>query len=315
LGDIPITDIYVLTNNEEGTNCYDMAICILKEPVKYEREIVPGVGLDELNAIREVETMDQDNFFHICLEGLSAEALPVDKRPVVIGYGLTGLKPLIPDDLLLCFSEKQKRSFWGSGIKKVITLNGLDLNGQGVLQNIKGCNCVKNWHERVKLSLSLFKWGERDRLYIQICEKSMGMVTDYLQKMDAALREGNRSLAMLYCEFAKQCLETAKGKKDEWKLKRMEEINESSRHLEQFRAMKPSYAAPLACGGFSGSLVVRKSDDGHYDAIGIYSGPLFTDEIKDFIGNAAQYHDENYPCGNDEQGIWSNFRKWISSFF
>jgi hypothetical protein len=313
---IPITDIYILTDNEEGTNCYDVAVCILRKPVKLEGKIVPGIGLNELNTIQEVEIMDENHSFHIRLEGSSAEALPVDKRPVVIGYGITGLKPLISKDLFLCFSEMQKRSLFGFGIKKVITLNGLDLNGQGVFQNMKGCNCAEYSRSSTEFLLSsIERWGKLEDLLIQFYEVCMRMATDCLQKMDAALREGNRMLAGAYRDLAKQWLKTAKEKKDELKLKTTEKINEGSRHLEQFRATKSLYAAPLAGCGFSGSLVVRKSDDGRYDAIGIYSGPLFTNEIKDFIKNAAQHYCENYFCRSDEQGIWKRLRQWIRLFF
>jgi hypothetical protein len=71
-------------------------------------------------------------------------------------------------------------------------------------------------------------------------------------------------------------------------------IAENKKDLEQFRKTKSSCAAPLARGGFSGSLVIGKSDNGNnderYNAICIYSGPLFTPEIKNFVKNAVRYH-------------------------
>jgi hypothetical protein len=118
-GENPITDLYVLMSKYTTTNCYDMAVCILKEPVKYKGEIIPGVSLDKLNAFTETERINEGFPCHICLEDPLGAVLPMDKCPVVIGYGLTGLRDVyIPHHLSLGFSKEQKQSFFGSGIKK-----------------------------------------------------------------------------------------------------------------------------------------------------------------------------------------------------
>jgi hypothetical protein len=49
----------------------------------------------------------------------------------------------------------------------------------------------------------------------------------------------------------------------------------------------PQYAYSMAGGGFSGSLVVRRNGDG-YDVYGIYSGPLWKQNVKDFVMNAVR---------------------------
>jgi hypothetical protein len=53
--------------------------------------------------------------------------------------------------------------------------------------------------------------------------------------------------------------------------------------LEEF------YVEDHAHPGFSGSFTFKKGQTGGYDVYGIYSGPLFTQEIKIFIENAAVY--------------------------
>jgi hypothetical protein len=309
LGNIPVTDIYVLTGNDAGTDCYDIAIGILKESVKYKGKIVPGVRLDKLNVFTEMERIDAIlPRHHIRLEGPSEKALPVNKRPVVIGYGVTGLGKLVPNYLVSSFSEKQKQSFLGLNIKKVITLNGLDLNGQGIFQNMLGCNCTNYSHPGVKLLLALME--ERDRLRHKYYEQYMKGANDCLQEAKVALCEGNRQFAKICCIIAKQLLNRAKSQKEE------EEkiINKGREYLEQFKAKMHCYAYPLSGCGFSGSLVVGESDNESYNVFGIYSGPLFTDEMKNFIVNATQHHYDNYLCGNEEQGVFERLRRWVGLF-
>ncbi|MDR0740108.1 MAG: hypothetical protein LBF34_00125 [Puniceicoccales bacterium] len=326
---IQVTDIYVLNGNDEETSCYDIAICILAEPVQYKGVIVPGVELSKLNIFTETGRIDaMFPRHHICLERSPGEVLPMDKRPVVIGYGQTGLGWLVPDDLRSGFSLMQNQSFFGFWIKKAMILNGLDLYGQGgALQSVLGCNCVE--HSRYEIEGILLSMSENIQLYeeyishaarcVQLAKISRECRHRPLGEEDRRLIQewGNRPLEEEtlevfgegvnmplkeedlrrleervnrtfehFRERAKEYLEEAESEKNLL----MEMIDEGRGHLERFRATKSLYADPLAGKGFSGSLVVRKSDDGNYDAIGIYGGPLFTVEIKNFIENAIQYH-------------------------
>ncbi|MDR0741099.1 MAG: hypothetical protein LBF34_05315 [Puniceicoccales bacterium] len=278
LDNIPITDIYLLTGDDEGTICYDIAICILKEPVKYKEAIVPGVELNKLNVFTESDKISTIYPYHFSTNVLSK----------VIGYGLTGLKGVVFDHLVLGFSDEQNQSFWGLNIKKVITLNGLDLNGQGVFQNMHGCNCAECLRRKMELSLSLVK--VKCRPHIQLHKEYIDQATDYFQKAKASALAEKSGAVKFFSKEVRRFLEMAKNEKNEIESKIIGIIAENRECLEQFRATKPSYALPLARSGFSGSLVVRKRDDENYDAIGIYSGPLFTGEIKSFIKNATRYH-------------------------
>ncbi|MDR2372393.1 MAG: hypothetical protein LBD60_04575 [Puniceicoccales bacterium] len=212
----------------------------------------------------------------------------MDKCPVVIGYGLTGLKGLVFDPLVLGFSAEQERSLLGFGIKKAMILNGLDLNGQGVFQNMHGCNCAECSRRKMELSLSLVK--VKCRPHIQLHKEYIDQATDYFQKAKASALAEKSGGIKFFSKEARRFLEMAKNEKNEIENKIIGIIAENKECLEQFRATKPSYALPLAREGFSGSLIVNKRDDENYDAIGIYSGPLFTGEIKNFIKNATQYH-------------------------
>ncbi|MDR2372394.1 MAG: hypothetical protein LBD60_04580 [Puniceicoccales bacterium] len=285
--DIPITNIYLLTGNDEGTNCYDVAICILKEPVKFEGKIVPGIELDKLNAFTEMERVSAVSpYHHIHLEGPLGEAFPVDQRPVVIGYGLTGLRDWhITRRLSSVFSAEQERSLLGFGIKKAMILNGLDLSDQGVLQNMKGCSCTGFPCEMAEFSLLQIE----EKLRTQSCEAYINQAADYLLKAKGSVLNANGRItraAKILSEKAGQFLEMAKAEKNEIECI----IARGEEYFEQFSVTKSFYSKPLAGGGFSGSLMVSKRDDGNYDAIGICSGPLFTSEIKSFIKNVAQYH-------------------------
>jgi hypothetical protein len=307
LDDIPFTDMYLFTGNDDGTNCYDIAVCILKKPVEFEGKIVPGIELDKLKAFTETERVSAVSpRHHIRLEGPSGEALPVDQRPVVIGYGVTGLKDgQIPYRLSSSFSAEQMRSLWGLDIKKAITVNGLDLNGQGHLQNMLGCRCADFPWQMAELSLLQLE----EKLRTQSCEANINQAADRLKKAadylrrakDDILRKNGRTMgpakacfekARQFSKEARQFSEKAKAEMETGKREIEHIIAKGKEYFEQFSETKSSYALPLAGGGFSGSLVVSKRDDGNYNAIGICSGPLFTGEIKSFIENATRYHHE-----------------------
>ncbi|MDR2812590.1 MAG: hypothetical protein LBB05_02255 [Puniceicoccales bacterium] len=49
------------------------------------------------------------------------------------------------------------------------------------------------------------------------------------------------------------------------------------------------YAYPMAGGGFSGSLVVIKGAQGGYDVVGIFSGPLWTEELKNCVRSIGDH--------------------------
>jgi triosephosphate isomerase len=71
------------------------------------------------------------------------------------------------------------------------------------------------------------------------------------------------------------------------KIKKLEVYLRKAEKVEKFYVEDPAHHS------FSGSLVFRKGQNNSYDVYGIYSGPLFTQEIKDFIENAAAlYHEE-----------------------
>jgi hypothetical protein len=72
----------------------------------------------------------------------------------------------------------------------------------------------------------------------------------------------------------------------------LEEDKQVKLYLEKARQAKmleKFYVEDHAHLGFSGSLTFKKGQTGGYDVYGIYSGPLFMQEIKIFIENAAVY--------------------------
>jgi myosin heavy subunit len=198
---------------------------------------------------------------------------------------------------------------FGSGIKKAIYLRGVDLNGQGVSQNMKGCDCAEGLRCNAKLlSQSLDRSINEDTQWFgwaigcannsfQIAKDFLAEGNKLLAEGNESLAEGNESLAEKCRSFAKQSLDNAKNalafaKTVMNKLKSdTKDILSKYKELSgQFKEQMHHYSYPLAKGGFSGSLVVEKNDDGSYNAVGIYSGPLFTDGIKSFIKNAALHY-------------------------
>ncbi|MDR1303320.1 MAG: hypothetical protein LBJ81_01720 [Puniceicoccales bacterium] len=295
---IPVTDIYVFAGNEEGTVCYDIAVLILEKPVKYEGEIIPGVELDQLSLVDMTGRIGEEAPRHICLEESPGEALPEDKRPVVIGYGVSGG---LSDSMLQFFPEEKARSLLGNGVKKAITLNGLDAVGKDELQNVKGCGCASLYGYR-KQEL-LFKRIELEK---KIYEDWMKCANDSYKEIQAALAEGWENIAKIRREIAKGRLGEAKRAKE----KIEELVAEYKKGMNEFKEKKSYYSFPRCGEGNSGSFIFRKNDDGYYDALGILSGPLFTSDIVDFIKNAVQYQ-----CENCERGIWGRLKRWFGSFF
>jgi hypothetical protein len=119
------------------------------------------------------------------------------------------------------------------------------------------------------------------------CWLHFANANNFLQKAESAVKIGDKLQAKAYLESAKQKLKQARDKIDECSENRGEA-------LSQFQATAPSYSEPLCGPGFSGSLIVQPNDDESYNVVGIYSGPLFTEEIKNLIRNAGQHHHENY---------------------
>jgi hypothetical protein len=61
-------------------------------------------------------------------------------------------------------------------------------------------------------------------------------------------------------------------------------------YLRQAEILETFYVEDDVHYGFSGSLTFQKSPNGGYAVFGIWSGPLFTQAIKDFIANAAGHY-------------------------
>jgi vacuolar-type H+-ATPase subunit H len=109
------------------------------------------------------------------------------------------------------------------------------------------------------------------------------------------------SLKISY-NLAKAELELAKSKSESTSENTSKADKEAKNLLEEAKKMIPFFADSQAGSGFSGSLVFRvkkdienneDNEDKNYDVFGIFSGPLFTEEIKSFIKNAAHHYNQN----------------------
>ncbi|MDR0590322.1 MAG: hypothetical protein LBG09_00465 [Puniceicoccales bacterium] len=300
---IPVTHMYFLPGKKEETGdegrivCYDLVLLILYKPIKCEEETVFGFPFDQFSLVdyRAGGTPP----YHVNLEKSPGEAIPEDECPVVIGYGWTGLCP----DQGSFFSGEEKRNFFGSGVKKAITLRGLDLMGEGTSQNVGGCGCVGGLHLCRFLECLLLQISLGEQWY----DKQMGFANVWNQRMKDALDRGDKEQAKICADGAKWSLKTAKECID--KIKKLS--SECKKCLEEFKNKKSSYSSPLCGSGFSGSLIFRKNGNEGYDALAIYSGPWITPNIIDFIKKAGQYQHENYEQPRIEGRFMERFRRWF----
>jgi hypothetical protein len=74
-----VTDVYILTN-DSVKKCDDVCVMILKDPVKINNEIVPGIKLVDLNVILSLTNVSQIKSYHI---ETSAE---LNKQSIMVGY-------------------------------------------------------------------------------------------------------------------------------------------------------------------------------------------------------------------------------------
>ncbi|MDR2806761.1 MAG: hypothetical protein LBB11_01220 [Puniceicoccales bacterium] len=263
--DIPITNIYFLTYDQDGKKYYDICIVILERPVKDNNEIVSGIDLKQLNVITDSINMGQEDPFHICWKNSN------NFHPLVIGYGDTGI---YKEQKSFSYLDQETGDFiTGFGIKKAIVLRGIDLNFTDYRQNMKACRCAQYLKaeaevENIKLQYTLKRYMERGF-----------SIERRLENVETKTQS----------EFVKKELESML--KDTSKA-----VEEAKNSLNRGRTMAPFFAGSQAGSGFSGSLVFRVKKDvednednenKNYDVVGIFSGPLFTEEIKSFIKNVA----------------------------
>jgi hypothetical protein len=90
--EIPISDIYFFTRNDAKMRCYDVCVAILKESVKCDGKIIPGVPLARLNVMDDIK-IDKKPLYHLSWDRSSSGKLI--NAPTVIGYGRTGASIMI----------------------------------------------------------------------------------------------------------------------------------------------------------------------------------------------------------------------------
>ncbi|MDR2806766.1 MAG: hypothetical protein LBB11_01245, partial [Puniceicoccales bacterium] len=284
--DIPITDIYFLTKDQDGKKCYDVCITILERPVKYNDEIVPGINLKQLNVITDTDfiNVSQEDPFHIYLD--NSNNFP----PIVIGYGNTGI---YEERKSFSYLDQETKDFiTGFGIKKAIVLRGLDLNFTDYRQNMKACRCARGLMAKTEVQIKFGNINAADRCST-IVESCYKLAKECYEKMkdtsDEEMKKIHYDQAKKYLRGARQVVEKSRKMADQ-SIKRVKDL------LKGTKKMIPFFAGSQASNGFSGSLVFRVKKDvednednenKNYDVVGIFSGPLFTEEIKSFIKNAA----------------------------
>jgi hypothetical protein len=250
-------------DDDEETVCYDMAVLVLKNPVRF-----PVLSLDQLNPIPDI-TVEDEFPFHMDFGGSPQGELRPEERPVAIGYGTSGFMEERQSFKYLPVEEM--RISFGLDVKRAVIFPALDRNREGVFENMKPCQCTGPKSLELELKCLSSK--------ASFCRSTYKLVKFYHNLIRIAPRR-------------------------EYYLKAKEYIEQFRRHQEDLSKMKEDYSrhkdrrvlygGPLSGPGFSGSLVLRKGEEGRYDVFGMYSGPLFTNEIKIFIGNAAQHYSTHY---------------------
>jgi chemotaxis protein histidine kinase CheA len=197
----------------------------------------------------------------------------------------------------------------GIGIKKAISFRGLDLRGRGPRESIHGCQCADpSWHKNeleYKLEnnirgpkalsdafdarlQSVEAISKEIKTYCNANKDNPKDVATYLASKKSDLEAAKKELeaAKKDWEAAEKQRKAAKKQTESAKKNTLQKLFE---RRAKAKAMRPSYAISQGSYGFSGSLIFKKGKNGGYDVFGIYSGPLFTDEMKTFIEQAAAY--------------------------
>ncbi|MDR2812320.1 MAG: hypothetical protein LBB05_00800 [Puniceicoccales bacterium] len=282
---IYVSDIYIFTDNSEERNYYDICLLILDKPVVFDEEIVSGIPLDQLKPMGGSLVIGNTHPYHICLPEERPEGELGDWLLIVAGYGLAGIRempmayPYLPPDI--------KRDVFGDGIKKAISLRGVDLNGVGFKQNILGCRCVDSMHDKLKLDEMEAEFALHELDYFLNAAKNdfKGAENAFSRCSDSMLGDQGQQE---WAKFAKEQLVSAKERLTFARERAVSIVAELSEKRSSVKAMIPFYGRSQVGSGFSGSLIVLKGQNESYDVLGILSGPLFTSDIKDFMWNAAQ---------------------------
>jgi hypothetical protein len=279
----PVEGIYLL---DEGNQCQDVCVVILRDPVRLNGngKIVPGIPLSELWVVENLEVNSWESLLGMVTNHIVASG-EKGKQPFAIGYGCSGV---IDHEKFKEFangvSPSLEMELTGSGVKRVVHLRGLDLAVNPYERHIMACNCAHRYMLDVGNSIKMMELNDGEvSLLVRSASYHVGLARGVgLSKVDKSKLES-----------ARECIAQARENME----KTRKCVDQGRVKLEGFRVSKSLDSRAQIGEGFSGSLIFINRNEGGFHFYGIYSGALFTNEVKDFIKNAAQYHRENYGRG------------------
>ncbi|MDR2812593.1 MAG: hypothetical protein LBB05_02270, partial [Puniceicoccales bacterium] len=283
---IPVSDIYLRHDGTNSRNRFDICVILLGKPAVLAGKIVSGFPLRRMNPIGGSLELGNAYPHHV--------NLPKNKKPLIDGYGTTGVLEEQPSYAYL--PRAIEEGVLGVDIKKAIILNGLDgiiagLNANP-RENIRGCSCAKFManmaaiecksqtriacsHSNYSLDMAAISFnGAKFRLeHAKELPEDDPMRSWLIKNASESLKDARRQL-----ENARKTLREQR--ESIW--------NDFSEKQSSAKAMIPFDGSSQVGSGFSGSLIVLKGQNESYDVLGIHSGPRFTPAMKGFVLAAAQ---------------------------
>jgi hypothetical protein len=264
---VAVERVYLL---DEDNMSQDFCVLILKEPMRDDKGIIPGIPFEKLRPINfKIETYE-------LLSKLRRKRIVTPEQPMIIGYGLMGVDD---DEKFRKFEDKVSSSLiqemTGRGLKKAVFLRGLGLGKSGGEsggeEHIMACDGASYYYHGMERLME--KFGPKFMEEIE-CD------------MRANIEQGNlyvqanmRECAKLEVEYAKQKIEIMQ-----------ELLQYEQATIKGFHALRPFDSHSQVGDGFSGGLVLGMPENGNLGVYGLFSGGVFRHEEKCFIENAVQHH-------------------------
>jgi hypothetical protein len=271
--------------NEDNMS-QDFCVLILKEPMRDDEGVIPGIPFEKLIPMESLEVESHEfpsprMFLEHIVTPDTEQPTPdteqpikrivTPEQPMIIGYGHMGVDD---DEKFRKFEDKVSSSLiqeiMGRGLKKAVCLRGLELAKSGGEEHIMAFSGESRYYHNMEW---LIKNGP------EFMEEIEGYIQANIEQGNLCVQANMRECAKLRVKYAQQEIERMQGL-----------LQYGQATIKGFHALRPFYSYSQVGDGFSGSLVVTKLENGNLNVYGLFSGGVFRHEEKCFIENAVQHH-------------------------